>query len=772
VAVVKTLDRYLIRELLPPFLLALAMFTFLLAVKPMLENAQNLLSKGVDVPTVGFLLLTLLPQALGITIPMAFLAGTLMSLGRLSGDREVVALLACGVSPLRLLQPVLIAAAVAGGADMYVLMHLVPDSNQRFREETFKLIAQRSASDIKPGLFYEGFPGKVLRVQDVRPDGRWTGVWLADTSEPGRPKVALADSGYLALEPARRQVAIVLPGESVEYVPGDEDGVYDIARRQDVRFPISAESVFGSGELSLERGLAEMTIADLERREAEKRAAGVSPHPEIIQRHQMFSFPVACLVFAFLGLAFGVHTRKDGKLGGFTLGIGVLFAYYGVMALFQNLTKGGDFPAVWARWVPNLTLGAVGLLALGWRMRSTGGELTIRWPQRLSRRAGTSALPRTPAAPVLVIRIPELALPRPRLLDLYLAKRYVAMIALAFFGLLALYYIGTFIDKSERLFKGQATTWMLLQFFYYSTPQFIAYVVPMAILVAVLATIGGLTRTSELIVMRACGVSLYRAAVPLLLLSLVWAGGLFFLDDRVLAAANQKADRIEDQLRGALPRGPETLATARWLVDEAGRVYYYQAFDIPKQTLHGLSVFEINRATFRLSTHTLASTAVYRNGAWHAERGWVQHFPTADRATREPFAARTLPLAPPSRFTGMQNRSTETMTFGELRTQIAQMSKSGASLAEANVTLQQRIAFPLVTVVMTLLGIPFGATTGRRGALYGIGIAIILGSAYWLLNTFFIAVGQASLLRPELAAWAANILFLALAGYLTLTVRT
>jgi lipopolysaccharide export LptBFGC system permease protein LptF len=73
---------------------------------------------------------------------------------------------------------------------------------------------------------------------------------------------------------------------------------------------------------------------------------------------------------------------------------------------------------------------------------------------------------------------------------------------------------------------------------------------------------------------------------------------------------------------------------------------------------------------------------------------------------------------------------------------------------------------------MTLLAVPFGVTTGRRGAMYGIGLALILAAAYWLLNTFFTAVGHAALLPPALAAWAANLLFLALAAFATLTVRT
>ncbi len=217
----KILDRYLIRETLPPFLLALSVFTFLLQIRPMLEQAQVLLAKGVGLGEVGFLLLTLVPQALGVTIPMAFLAGILMGLGRLSGDREAVALLACGVSPLRLLRSILLLAVVAAGLDMYMLMSVVPDANQRFREETFKLLVQQSEGDIKPGLFYQGFPNKILYVRESVPGVGWSGVLLADTSKPGHPVVTLADHGYLDMsDPAKREVSIVLPGESVRYVPG------------------------------------------------------------------------------------------------------------------------------------------------------------------------------------------------------------------------------------------------------------------------------------------------------------------------------------------------------------------------------------------------------------------------------------------------------------------------------------------------------------------------------------------------------------------------
>ena len=768
VPAVKTLDRYVIREILPPLGLALGVFTFLLAIQPTLDHARDLLVKGVDLPTVLWLLVLGLPQSLAVTIPMAFMAGALMGLGRLSADREGVALLACGVSPFRLLRPIVLLALVAGAADMYVLMRLVPDWNQRWRDITYGLLAQRGEGDIKPGVFYDGFPGKVVYIQDRTPEGQWVGVMLADTSQPGRPTVTWAPRGYLELDPVKRQVGIVLPGESVRYVPGAEEGVYDTAVARDFRVSISAESVFGDGVMQ-PRGVTEMSYGQLIDAEARKRAEGLSPHLEIMTRHQMFSFPVACLVFALIGVALGLHTRRGGRLGGFVLGIAVIFVYYGILLVAQNLTKGGQFPAAWARWVPDIVVAVLGLIAMRWSSLAVGHDIRLPDAGRLFRSAASRAQPSKPyASATRRGRTGGLL----RLLDRYVARRYLSVAALAFFALLGIYYISTAIDKSERLFKGQATGAMLVQYFYYSTPQFIAYIVPVAALVAALATIGGLTRSSELVVVRACGVSLYRTAVPLFILSFIWSVGLFALDDRVLAPANRKAEALADRIRGNLPAASGVLTTPDWFAGSDNRIYYYTGFDAARQTVSGVSVFEMLPDRSRLSSHLSVATAQFTGGQWHARNGWVQRFPTADSATRESFTERTIALPPPARFAGPVTPSSDLMTFGELRRHIADLEARGANRSESRVRLQSRIAFPLVTVVMTLLGVPFGSTFGRRGALYGVGFALILGAMYWLLNTFFVAVGEAGLLQPTLAAWAANLLFLSLAGYAMLTART
>jgi lipopolysaccharide export LptBFGC system permease protein LptF len=88
------------------------------------------------------------------------------------------------------------------------------------------------------------------------------------------------------------------------------------------------------------------------------------------------------------------------------------------------------------------------------------------------------------------------------------------------------------------------------------------------------------------------------------------------------------------------------------------------------------------------------------------------------------------------------------------------------------VALQRKVAFPFVAVIMTLLAIPFAVTTGRRGALDGIGIGIVIAIVYWTTFILFTAIGSGGLLPPALAAWASNILFGAAAVYMILTVRT
>ncbi len=651
-------------------------------------------------------------------------------------------------------------------------------------------LSTKTAQDIHPGVFFTQFPNEVLRVQAVDLDGTWRNVVVADTKQPGRPVLQLAARGGFVLDQVARTVTINL-FDVRRYSPGAELGLYDVGTYGQLSFSVSPESFFATADANLARGTNEMTIAQLREEIENKRKAGIPQHVEIMSLQQKFSFPVACLVLALLGLGLGVHTRREGKLASFATGIAVIFVYYMLMYLAQNITKGlagrpdvwsqdvVNTAATWARWVPNLVLGPIGVF-LVWS-RSRGGEgMTISLPAWLVRRAASSSpdgttirRPRGQRV-VLVLRFPHLPIPRPRLLDLYVSFRYLRMVALSCIGLLGLFYISTLVDLSEKLFKGQASTALLLSFFWYKTPQFLYFLIPIATLVAVLVTIGALTKTSELTVIRACGVSLYRVALPLVGFAVIWSALLFALDEGFLAQSNRRADQLEDTIRGRPPRLQLDASSRSWLTGGDDRLYYYTHFDARRRTLNDVSVFEWSPSPFRLLRHTYAQTATYRDGAeWLPQSAWMQTFSDRGAAPRRQDLpnAKPLLLEPISSFGG-ELRDIDVMSFNDLRGEVEILRSGGFSFGQYAVAMYGKLAFPFVTIVMTLLAVPFAVTTGRRGTLYGIGLAITLSFVYRMAMVVFAALGASEMLPPALAASAPDLLFLAGATYLLLTVRT
>ena len=163
----KILDRYVIRELLLPIGLSLLVLTFLVTIPTILRDAEALIVKGIAWSTFVHVLVLLLPSSLSLTIPMSVLLGILIGFGRLSADREFVALQACGVSPFRLVPPVAFVALVAMAATAHQIIVALPDANQTYRELVFNVIANRAESNVKPRVFYDEFPNRTIYARDV-----------------------------------------------------------------------------------------------------------------------------------------------------------------------------------------------------------------------------------------------------------------------------------------------------------------------------------------------------------------------------------------------------------------------------------------------------------------------------------------------------------------------------------------------------------------------------------------------------------------------------
>jgi len=470
-------------------------------------------------------------------------------------------------------------------------------------------------------------------------------------------------------------------------------------------------------------------------------------------------------------------------------GIGVLFAYYVLLYAARGLALGGRMSPSFAPWLPNVVLGIAGVGLVIWR--AGAGDQPIRislpWPRgdaQTPETADTLPSGRRRGGVVLVIRVPNLDWLRPNLLDLYVMRQYAVVWGLAFISLVGVFYISTFIDLAPHLYRGSATAAMLLRYYYWVTPEYIYYIIPMSVLVATLVTIGLLTKNSELIVMRACGISLYRSAAPLLFFALIFSGLLFAVEEYVMPMSHEESLRINLAIRG-IHVSTIDLLNRRWVAGNDGDIYHYDYFDPRRGQFGRFTVFRPAKGAWNLGALIFANTITLdRAGSdasttrWTAQNGWEQDFTTSPDSGAAPavsdfdrFARRSLALEAPSFFSNEEPEA-EKMTYGQLRDYVAVLDKGGYQVVPYRVQLQRKLAFPFVAVIMTLLAVPFAVSMGRHGAMAGIGVGLVLALVYWTMLSVFGAIGAGGWISPGLAAWAPNIFFSAAAAYLLLTVRT
>ncbi len=392
-------------------------------------------------------------------------------------------------------------------------------------------------------------------------------------------------------------------------------------------------------------------------------------------------------------------------------------------------------------------------------------RLTARMPWSTPRRDDDRVLPSGPS-PARWFRIPGL-------LDRYVAATYARVFLIAALGLGALFYVSTFLDLSDKVFKGQATWSMLLAFFWYISPQYTYYVLPMAVLLASLVTIGLLTKNSELIVMKACGISIYRVAVPMVI-GAVGAGSLLFaLDQTILGPANRRAETIRRVMRG-LPNNAPDVLSRQWVVGSTDEIYRFDNFDAAARQMLRMTIFEFDNGMQTLKRRTFIDRAVYQGSGnlWRAEKGWRREFSEGgDTRAFVEFPEETLAIEPASYF-DTQQPDPRFMSYTDLRDYIGTLRSGGVDVSEQQVAMERKLSFPFVTLIMTLIAVPFAVTTGTRGAMFGIGVGIVLAISYWTAISVFAALGSGGAVPPLLAAWAPNLLFGAGAAYLVLTVRT
>ena len=534
-------------------------------------------------------------------------------------------------------------------------------------------------------------------------------------------------------------------------------------------------------------GRMDTAIYALPMKELLARTRGPDAVRFLIELQSRFSYPAACLVLMLVGVPLGVASRRGGKSSGFVFTILLVLLYYILSYTGIALGRQNRLSAFFAVWLANLLFAGAGIFLL-WQMATGGRVLNViaSWASRPSKlRPATPLRPNGVPLFGLLSRLqmrPRRAKARhafPRILDEYVVREFLNTFFLVMAVFVMLMLVFTFFELVGDILHNHIPLSTVGAYLINLTPSMLYQIAPLAVLIAVLATFGVLNRNSELIAMKATGISLYRLVVPIVSIAAVLAVGLFLFDEFYLPQANRKQEALRNIIKG---RPPQTFLhpEQKWIFGqprpgEPARIFYYQFFDPDHNEFANLSLFEFDPYTFSLSRRIFAARVFWDpgTGSWRFQNGWKRDIDGANVTDYSEFKQTVFAEIheEPSYFKKESLQSQE-MNFGQLDRYISDLSQSGFDTKRLSVALWHKLAYPLIAVVMAVLAIPFALSMGRRGSLTGIAVAIAVALAYWVIDGLFGAMGTVNYLPAALAAWFSDLLFGLVGGYLLLRTPT
>jgi len=358
----KLIDRYVSRQLLVNLLLAIIVLSFVLVVGNIFRKLVPLLVNH-DLPVeylVGFVAYVL-PFSLIFTVPWGLLTAVLLVFGRLSADNELIALRSHGVSITRICLPLLVISILCTALSVWLNVQVAPAAQEKMRATVFNLATRNPMALFGSDQVIDQFPGRKIYVG--KKDGnRLENIIVFETNDESMPmKVTYARTGTLEADLPNKRILMHL--FAARYQQRDEYDPFDLNRIRDGisvvegTLPISLEELYekekrrtGRSMLSLEQLLEQLKNDDPEMRS--------SSRTEINKR---FSFPLACIVFALVGVPLGITTHRRETSFGFAVSLVIGVFYFLFIIVANTLRTNGKLHPELLVWFPNLLFLVLGI---------------------------------------------------------------------------------------------------------------------------------------------------------------------------------------------------------------------------------------------------------------------------------------------------------------------------------------------------------------------------------------------------------------------------
>jgi LPS export ABC transporter permease LptG/LPS export ABC transporter permease LptF len=774
----RILGRYIFREIISSSLIGMALATSIIFLQVVGKLFEVLVRTSPRPETVLYLFALSLPPLLPLTIPFGTLVGILVGLGRLATDGEITAMRAAGSSSRKVVLPVMLFAFIAMLVAGAMTLRLTPLSIRVSKDVMDKLSASQVSADIEPRVFDEDFPNTILYVGDVTPGAVvvWRNVFLADLTPPEQRTSGMGDKAEGPLiTVAQEAIAVPDPDHNRLQLSMRNAGNHEMGKDlkgYDSFSPVVAQALYAAPPVpGARRPFSEMNTRELRRYSA----TGPDWVEARIELHRRLALPIACLVLALVGIPLGVSSRKGGKSGGYVIAVLLAFlCYYLAFITLVRLARVGTLRVEVALWLPNAAFLVAGLIAVA-RMETPGGRDLVgalkdaftgawnRWRGRFEPERGQATRTRSFRWPLL-----------PQIVVTYILTNFMFYLTVLLASFVSMIQIYNFFELLGDIVGNNIPLAKVFTYHFFLTPQLIYKTLPISVLVGVLVTFGVLTKHNEVTAFKACGVSLHRLSIPILVASTFLSGGLFAFDYYYVPEANRRQDALRNEIKG---RAPQTSLSPerKWIFGKGPRIYYYKLFDKDENIMGGVIVYELEPNTYKLVRQVSAERAHWQASlqTWVFENGWRREFRGNQSIPLTAFQVQTFAelSEPPSYFLKEVKQDSQ-MNFRELDSYIRDLQQSGFNTVKLRVQFYQKFASPLFVLIMAMIAIPFAFLVGNRGAMAGIGVSIGIAITYWGIGLLFEKLGDVNQLPPAIAAWSPDALFALTGLYLLLRMRS
>ena len=347
-------DRYVLNELLKPFIAGVVAFMIIMVSNTLYIFMELIVKSGIDGWTVAQMLFYSLPAIIVVTLPVAYMFATLLALGRLGRDNEIIAMRACGVSLSRILAPVIVISLLISGLGFWLQENVVPWANQQTVEVLKRMMSREPLQALKEKYFLRTDQRNFYVNEIERDEGLLKEVYVIDQTQGDYPQV-------IAAEEARREDTrwvlrngILRKLESSGFI--DHEIRFD---RLEIEMEIKADMVFNNqlDVRSLASGEARQLIE-------QKKQQGQDTRADEMDYHTKFALPLATCFTILLAAPIGILFSRMGNYFGVAISIALVFIWYMTYSIFTSLGKAGTVDPFLAAWVQNIAFGSVGILLL------------------------------------------------------------------------------------------------------------------------------------------------------------------------------------------------------------------------------------------------------------------------------------------------------------------------------------------------------------------------------------------------------------------------